>query len=221
MLECLGFLIHLIIMEIKFYGHACFSIEDKGATVLMDPFTEEIGLKFPQVKADVVSVSQNLPAHNNTKSVAGEPRVFSWPGEYETKGVHFRLIHSLNPEEKENNITIAHFNGIKLCHLGNQAKKLTSEQLEQVGEVDILFVPVGDNTSLGPKKAKEVIEQIEPRVIIPMIYATEGIKLELGPIAGFLSEMGATSSESVDMFKFKKSELPEDNSKIVVMNITA
>jgi len=212
-------------MEIKFYGQACFSIEDKGVRVIMDPFSEEIGLKLPPLKADVVTVSQNMPTANQVKSVMGEPRVFNWPGEYETKGVHFRIIHSFGPEVKgegmENNLTLIHFNGIKICHLGNQADKLTPEQLEQIGDVDVLCVPVGDKNGLGPKKAKSVIEQIEPRLIIPMIYDTEGSNLELSPLSAFLSEMGASTSEPVDVFKFKKSELPEDNTKVVVLNVSA
>ena len=209
-------------MEIKFYGQACFSIEDKGVMVVMDPFSDEIGLKLPKLKSNVVTVSQNLPAYNNVKGVEGEPRIFNWAGEYETKGVHFRCIHSLAPGLKgemiENNITLIHFNSIKFCHLGNQAEKLTPEQLEQIGDVDILFVPVGDKAGLGSKKAKGVVEQVEPRVIIPMIYSTEGNKLDLAPLTSFLSDMASTSSEPMDSFKFKKSELPEDNTKVVVLN---
>lgn len=206
-------------MEIKFYGLACFSLEDKGTTIVLDPYAPEVGVKLPSLKADVVTVSQDLPAFNNVKGLSGEPKIFSWPGEYETKGVHFRLIPSFNSEEQENNISLIHFNGIKICHLGNQGQKLTEEQLEQVGEVDILFVPAGDKTSMTPKKLKELVEQIEPRITIPMYYAMEGSKLDLQPLATFLSEMGAGSAEALDSFKFKKSDLPEENSKAVVLNV--
>lgn len=209
-------------MDIKFYGQGCFSIEDKGVVVLTDPYSEEIGLKLPSLKADVVTISQDSPASNHVKGLPGEPRVFSWPGEYETKGVHFRCIHSFGPEIEsgltENIITLIHFNGIKLCHLGNQAQKLTEEQLEQMGDVDVLFVPVGNKAGLGAKKAKEVIEQIEPRVIIPMLYETPGNALGLEPLSAFLSAMSAKPEEPVDTFKFKKSDLPEDTSRLVIIN---
>lgn len=211
-------------MEIKFYGQACFSIEDKGVTVVTDPYSDGIGLKLPALKADVVTVSQDIPTFNHVKAVSGSPRVFSWPGEYETKKVHFRTIHSFGPtingEVSENNINLIHFNGVKLCHLGSQADKLTPEQLEQIGDVDVLFVPVGDMNGLGPKKAKSVIEQIEPRLIIPMIYQTEGNTLDLVPLSSFLSEMAASATEPVDSLKFKKSELPEDISKVMVINVS-
>ena len=213
-------------MDIKFYGQACFSIEDSGFTVVTDPFQEEIGLKVPDLKANVVTVSHDSPAHNNAASVGGSPKIFSWPGEYETGGVHFKCIHSFhNPKEDEeqleNNITVIHFNGIRLCHLGAQGTKLTPEQLEQVGDADILFIPVGGKGCIDSKKAKEVVEQIEPRIIVPMIYDTEGSKLGLGTLEDFLKVMGGSAEEAVDVFKVKKSELPEDNSKLVVLNVSA
>ncbi len=213
-------------MEIKFYGHACFSIEDGGVTVVTDPFQEEIGLKLPELKADVVTVSHDAPPYNNASAVKGEPKVFSWPGEYETKGVHFKCIHSFHnqkedEEQLENIVTIIHFNGIRLCHLGAQGTKLTPEQLEKVGDVDILFVPVGGKAALDAKKAKDVIEQIEPRVIAPMVYNTEGSKLGLGTLAEFTKIIGGTVEEAGDSFKVKKSELPDDNSKLVVLNVVS
>lgn len=211
-------------MEIKFYGHACFSIEDKSVKVLMDPFDESVMEKVPDWQAQVITVSNESPAHGHVKAVKGDPIVFKWPGEYETKGVHFKGIHSFyhvseGGEEAENNIFLLHFSGIKLCHLGAQGTKLTPEQLEQIGDVDVLFIPVGGKNVLTAKKAKEVIDQIEPRVIIPMLYSTEGDGSEFAPLSTFLSEMASTSVEPLDSFKFKKSELPEDNTKVVVLNL--
>lgn len=212
-------------MEIKFHGNACFSITEGGTTVVADPFREEIGLKLPQLSADAVTVSHNAPPHNNVDAVEGDPKIFSWPGEYATKGIHFKLIHSFHnqkedKEQLENNVAVINWANIRMCHLGAQGTKLTPEQLEQVGEVDILFVPVGGKGCLDPKKAKEVIEQIEPRVVIPMCYDTEGSKLDLGDLESFLSVMGSKVEEPVDIFKVKRSELPEDNSKLVVLNVS-
>ncbi len=211
-------------MEIKFHGQACFSITGNGTTIVTDPFKEEIGLKLPKIAAHAVTVSHDSAAHNNSDGVEGEPKAFSWPGEYETKGVHFKLIHSFHnqkddTEQKENNIVVIHWNGIRLCHLGAQGTKLTPEQLEQVGDADILFVPVGGKKCLDPKKAKEVVEQIEPRVVIPMCYDTEGSKLELGSVEDFITVMGSKVDEPMDEFKVKRSELPEDNSRVVVLNV--
>ena len=213
-------------MEIKFKGHACFSIEDGGVKVVTDPYQEKIGLKLGNLKADAVTVSHDADPYNNIDAVDGEPKVFSWPGEYETKGVHFKLVHSFHnakddAEQLENNVAVMHFNGIRLCHLGAQGTKLTPEQLEKIGDVDVLFVPVGGKGMVDAKKAKEIVEQIEPRVVIPMAYDTDGNNLDLGSVEAFKKEMGAVAEEAMDSFKVKRSELPEDNSKIVILNVVS
>ena len=94
-------------MEIKFYGHACFSITDGTSVVMTDPFREEVGLTLPDLTAGVVVVSHDSDPHNNVNVIEGEPRVFSWPGEYETKGIHFKLIHSFhNKKEDEEQLLV-------------------------------------------------------------------------------------------------------------------
>lgn len=211
-------------MEIKFNGHACFTVEDGGMRVVTDPFKEEIGLKLPNLKANAVTVSHNAAPYNNADAIEGEPKIFSWPGEYETGGVHFKLIHSFHNQKEdkqqlENNIVVINFNGIRFCHLGAQGTKLTPEQLEQVGDVDILFVPVGNKDLVDSKKAKEIIEQIEPRVVVPMAYDTQGSKMGLDSLESFLTIMGGSKAEPMDSFKVKRSELPEDNSRLVVLNV--
>ena len=221
----LGTRFSLLPMEVKFYGHACFSIKEGKITIVTDPYSDKIGLKLPKLKADVVTIGHDNEAHNNVKAVEGDPMVLNWPGEYEKEGIHFKGIHSFHntredKEQLENIIFTINFNDIRFCHLGAQGTKLTPEQLEQVGDVDVLFVPVGKVGTMDAKKAKEVIEQIEPRIVIPMAYHTEGSKKGLDPIGNFLSIMGSEGLEPIDTFIVKKSELPEDNSKIVVLNQT-
>ena len=212
-------------MDIKFHGHACFSIKNSDITVVISPYSDSIGLKLPKLTADVVIVGHDNEAHNNVKGVDGEPMILNWPGEYETKGVHFKGIHSFHnskedEEQLENTIFKINNNGIRFCHLGAQGTKLTPEQLEQVGDVDVLFVPVGKEGNLDAKKAKEIIEQIEPRIVIPMTYHTEGSNRGLDPVDTFLAVMGAQGLEPLDKFTVKRSELPEDNSKVVVLQVS-
>ncbi len=212
-------------MDIRFHGHACFSIKNGDITIVTSPYNDSIGLKLPKLTANVVIVGHDNEAHNNVKSVEGDPMVLNWPGEYETKGVHFKGIHSFHnakddKEQLENTIFKINIKGIRICHLGAQGTKLTPEQLEKVGDVDILFVPVGKVGNLDAKKAKEVIEQIEPRIVIPMAYNTDGSNRGLDPVETFLSAMGADGVEPLETFVVKRSELPEDNSKVVVLSTT-
>lgn len=209
-------------MKIQFHGHAGFSISDDDFTVVTDPYDSETGLKFPSIKANVVTVSHKHPHHSNVQALEGEPKVFNWPGEYETAGVHFRGINSFHnakedTEQKSNTIFRFIFKGINFCHLGDLGTKLTSEQLEKVGDVDVLFIPIGAKDTIDAKKAKEVVEQIEPRIIIPMVYHTEGSAVGLEGLEPFLAEMGAKGVEPLESFTVKKSELPDDNSKVVIL----
>ena len=128
-------------MQIKFHGQSCLSIQDKDFTIVTDPYDESAGLKIPALKSNVVTVSYKHPHHSNVKAVQGAPRVFNWPGEYETAGMHFKGISSFHntkedKEQKENTIFKVELNGIHLCHLGSLGTKLTPEQLESVGDVD-------------------------------------------------------------------------------------
>ncbi|MFH0820449.1 MAG: MBL fold metallo-hydrolase [Candidatus Peregrinibacteria bacterium] len=193
-------------MEIKFHGKNCFTVKDQKITVALDPHDKGLS-------ANAVALSQADEEHKISKLVAGEPKVFDWPGEYETLGVHFHGIHSFrDPKEskiqRENTVFHITMNGIRLCHLGNQGTKLTPQQLEQVGDVDVLFVPVGGKDAADAKKAKEIVEQIEPRVVIPMGYDSP---------AEFLSAMGAKAVEPLENFTFKKTELPEDTTRVIVL----
>lgn len=210
-------------MQISYHGHACFSIKHGEESLVTDPYDDSVGLKLPELKPTIVTVSRKHPHHNNAKAVQGEPKVFDWPGEYETSGIHLMGISSFhNPKEDteqlENTIFIISWSGIKICHLGSLGTKLTPEQTEAVGDVDILFVPVGGKGVIDAKKAKEVIEQIEPRVIIPMMFNTEGSTAGLDPLEPFLAEMGAQAADRLDSFTLKRSELPDDASKVVVLN---
>ena len=207
-------------MKIKFHGNACFTINDKDFTIVTDPHEK---LAEGGLSANLITVSHNDSGHNNKDAVSGDPRVFSWPGEYETGGVHLKGISSFHNtkddiEQKENTVFKIVLNGIHICHLGGLGTKLTPEQLEEISDVDILFIPVGGKETIDAKKAKEVIEQIEPRVIIPMVYCNEDNNCGLGPVQPFLSEMGAQNIEALDEFILKRSELPDDASKIVILN---
>jgi L-ascorbate metabolism protein UlaG (beta-lactamase superfamily) len=205
-------------MKIKFYGNTCFSIGDSSVTLVTDPHE-----KISSLKANAVTVSQKDPEHSNVSGIQGTPKILDWPGEYEVSGIHIQGIASFHnakedKEQKENTIFSFGLNGIRLCHLGCIGTKPTPEQLEEVGDVDVLFVPVGGKDTIDAKKAKEVIEQIEPRIIIPMAYCVEDDKCGLGPLAPFLQEMGAQAIIPIDEFDFKRSDLPEDSSKVVILN---
>lgn len=214
-------------MEIIWHGQSCFTIKGKNATIVLDPYHEEIGLKLPQLKADIVLVSHDHFDHNNVEAVEGEYKLFNSPGEYERLGVTILGIeafhYSKNDEEeakKRGKITIfaLDVDGFKICHLGDLGHKLTSDLLEAIGDVDILMVPVGGKFTIDAEKAVEVVEQIEPRVIIPMHYKIPGNTTEIDTNEKFLKEVGVAGAVEIDKFSVKAvTDLPDDKTDYVVL----
>lgn len=213
-------------MEIKYFGHSCFLLRDKNATLLIDPFSPEVGLKLPRIATDIVTITHDHYDHNNTGIVQAkmreEPFIIKGPGEYEVSGVSIFGVatyhdNSLGKERGRNTIYIIIMDGIRLAHLGDLGHILTDEQLEEVNGVDILFIPTGGIYTLDAKEAVEVIGQIEPKVVIPMHYQLPGLKIKLNPVEDFLKEMGLKEIKPLDKLVVSRERLPEERA-VVVLN---
>jgi L-ascorbate metabolism protein UlaG (beta-lactamase superfamily) len=212
-------------MEIIWHGQSCFTIKGKDATIVIDPYGE-IGLKLPKLTADILAITHDHESHNNVAAVDGDPHVFDWPGEYEKRGILMTVVSAFHyPQSDEEGATrgrnnLFHFeiDGFRVCHLGDLGHKLTDEMIEMLGDVDILMVPVGGGTTIDHKKAHEVVEQIDPRVVIPMHYKINGLKRDdMAGIAEFLKEVGS-HEESLENYKIKsRSDLPEETTAFVTL----
>lgn len=196
-------------MDITWHGHSCFTIKGKDATIVTDPFSG-LGVKLPKLKADIVSVS----GEGEIAEVEGA-KVLNWPGEFEVSNV---AIEAICPLGENLSIFIFALDGIKICHLSNLSHELTEELIDQIGEVDVLMIPVGGSDVLDGKTAQKVVEAIEPRVVIPMLYAATDTKLNIGGAAEFLKAMGKTQVEPVEKFSLgARSSLPEDRMEFVLL----
>jgi L-ascorbate metabolism protein UlaG (beta-lactamase superfamily) len=216
-------------MEVTWYGHSCFRLRERDATVVTDPFDKTLGYELPRVRTDIVTVSLNHPHHNHAKAVKGEFKVVDGPGEYEIKSVFITGIatHPSQGRRKSKNggdtgnernvIFLFEFDGLTICHLGDLAQVPTQTQVEALSNVDILLVPVGGVTSLNAAQAAEIISLIEPFIIIPMHYKTSAISLKLDGVSKFLKEMGTPRIEPMDVLKVTKSTLPQET-QVVVLN---
>lgn len=211
-------------MDIYWHGQAFFKLKGKTATVITDPFDPDfVGLKLPKdMDSDLVSVSHDHGDHNNAKAVTGEPIMLQGPGEYEVKGVAVVGVQSYHDTQKgaergKNTIYNFLIDGLNVVHLGDFGQEsLTQEQISEIGQTDILLIPVGGVFTIDSKTATEIVAQLEPRVIIPMHYKTEGLKFELEPVENFLKAMGTESPDPIMKFSITKDKLP-DEPKVVVM----
>jgi L-ascorbate metabolism protein UlaG (beta-lactamase superfamily) len=207
-------------MDITWYGHACFRLKSREGTVITDPYDKSLGLSPPSIKADIVTVSHNAPHHNNTK-VAKGAYVVDGPGEYEINGVFVTGVHIAPAKNAQNadrnNVFVIYLDDITICHLGDLSHVPGQKQVEDMGNIDVLLVPVGGQNALKAAQAAEVISLIEPYVVIPMHYNLPNITVKLDPVKKFLTEMGITKTETVESFKLTKSSLP-DETQVVVMD---
>lgn len=215
-------------MDIQWYGLSCFSLKGKNATLVIDPYDgKEVGLKPLKLEADVVVANEDFSRHHAVDAVKGA-KVFDWPGEYEAKNIVFQAIPAFDrPREKDETkkdtanrvlISVISIDGFKVCHLSNLGHKLTPEVLEQIGNVDILLIPVGGHECLDAEKAHEVIEQLEPRIVVPMYYKTPGVNLPLKEVDVFLKEVGLHAPEREKTLKFAApANLPQDKTEFRVL----
>lgn len=216
-------------MNIVWYGQSCFQIsssqgKNNHISMLIDPFEEKIGLKLPRkLEADVVLITHEHDDHSNIKKVSGSPLVIDGPGEYDIKGVYIKAIpafHDDSQGEKRGSITIYTIGTeqLKLCHLGDIGQKeLTSEQLEEIGDVDILMLPIGGTYTIDAKDAIKIMAQIEPKITIPMHYKLAKLKIKLDGLDKFLKALGIKSPADLPRLSIKKKDISSEEAKIIVL----
>lgn len=211
-------------MDIYWHGQACFKLKGKTVTVILDPFYPDFtGLKLPKdLQGDVVLVTHQHQDHNNASAVEGNPMVFAGPGEYEVKGVVITGVSAYhdNSEGKErgqNTIFHVLIDGLNIVHVGDLGQnKLSEDQLQEIGQTDILLIPVGSVYTINAKQATEIVSQLEPKIIIPMHYLIPNLKFELEGVDKFLKEMGVEGADPLPKLSITKEKLPEEPQVMVL-----
>ncbi|MEK7659319.1 MAG: MBL fold metallo-hydrolase, partial [Patescibacteria group bacterium] len=212
-------------MTITWYGHSCFRLESKNLSVLIDPFSAEIGFKPPKIKDDIVLVSHQHNDHNNIEGMPDESFLVKGPGEYEVKGIFIKGIPSFHDKSQGqerglNTIYSVKMEDMAIAHLGDFGQdKLTEEQIEKIGEIDILMIPIGGTYTINYKEAVEVIHEIEPKIVIPMHYKIPNLKLDIDGPEKFLKEMSLTPEKVEKSYKIQKKNLPAEEMKLVLMGL--
>jgi len=170
-------------MEITWYGHSCFRITERGmASVVTDPFDSGIvGYNPLKLKAEVVTLSCNDLGHNNHAAVKGEPYLITGPGEYEIGGVFITGMQTTSnkkdSKDLSNTLYVFDYGNLTVCHLGQVNSVPSQSNIEELGNINIALVPVGEGGGLNASKAAEVISMLEPNIVIPMHYETPYSKL--------------------------------------------
>jgi L-ascorbate metabolism protein UlaG (beta-lactamase superfamily) len=187
-------------MEIAWFGLGCFRLSERGCpTIVTDPFEESTtGLRLPRTAVDVVTSSLLMddPQEARWPGLRGERiHTVAGPGEYEIGGVFITGVASIGQVRGNglrNIIFAVNCQGVVVCHLGALSRTPTQAQIEPIGRVDVLLVPVGLSDGLTMALASETVSLIEPDIVIPMQYETPGLLVDRGPVDLFLKEMGVT-----------------------------
>ena len=209
-------------MKIKWLGHASFMItSDTGTKIITDPYEVLDNLKYGAIKeaADIVTVSHEHSDHNNTAAVRGNPEILRRTAE--VSGIKFNGIPTYHDEaggSKRGNNTIFCFevDGIRVCHLGDLGHQLKDKEITELGEVDILLIPVGGFYTIDAKVATEVGNQVAPKVIIPMHYKNDRCSFPITGVDEFLRGKKEVRKLDASEVEFKAGELPASTQIIVL-----
>ena len=214
-------------MEIIWHGHSFFEIKSKEnknqVKIAIDPFSDEIGLKVPKVEADILLISHDHYDHNNKSAISGNYFLIDQPGEYEVRGVFVKAIRSFHDkaagkERGENLIFTIETEDLRVCHMGDFGQKeLEEKQIEEIGGVDVLMIPVGGIYTISAKEAIKILEELEPKITIPMHYSLPKLKIKLDSVDKFLKSLGIKSLEPIKKLSIKKEDLSPEEAKIVLL----
>lgn len=214
-------------MHIIWHGQSYFQIITTRARgeqicVAIDPFDGTIGLRPPSFQADILLITHSHHDHSNKKAIRGQPFIIEGPGEYEVKKIFIQGISAFHDDSQGgkrglNTIYTIEAGGMRLCHLGDLGQReLTPDQLDKIGDVDILMIPVGGVYTIDGKQASKIVSQIEPRIVIPMHYHIPKLKIKLEGVDKFLRTMGRKSVTAQPKLLVKKKDLPEERRVVVL-----
>ena len=213
-------------MVITYHGAACFKIVFGDTTVAVNPIAKDSKLKPARFGADIALVSAAHPDFNGIESVThGEriPFMIDGPGEYEVRKVTVRGFASeskydlpagkAGDEPRINTVYLMTLEGMRLCFLGAlSVKKLSSELLEALDNIDILIVPTGLGGTLNASSAHELSVEIGAKVVIPSLYDEKMLKQ-------FLKEEGSEGIKPIEKLTLKKKDLEGKEGEIIILKM--
>jgi L-ascorbate metabolism protein UlaG (beta-lactamase superfamily) len=211
-------------MQLFWHGFSSIRIEiktgDVDATLLTDPYDNESGLRFPKtIEPDIVALTHQDISRFNLENVGTKPFIVSDPGEYEVKRIFVRGIQDPSAEKESKRQIIYRFDveDVSVGFLGPQKRTLTTYEVEQLGDIDILVLPVGGGDVMDAKAAAGTISLVEPRVVVPIYYNVPGVKMKLDGVEAFCKQLGVCQRQDIPKLKMTKKDLPAEDMLIAVI----
>jgi L-ascorbate metabolism protein UlaG (beta-lactamase superfamily) len=204
-------------MRIKWLGHSCFLLtSDNNTRIITDPFDAKVGYRIPKEEADIVTVSHDHYDHNNIGVVKGFSVHVRETGKQTVKEIGINGVATFHDAQQgskrgKNIIFTFGIDGVRVCHCGDLGHALTHEQVKEIGQVDVLLVPVGGIYTIDAAGAYEVVKQLKPAVTIPMHFKTQALSFPLEGADRFVATMGngvRPGKQELTVDKAKLHELP-------------
>jgi L-ascorbate metabolism protein UlaG (beta-lactamase superfamily) len=206
-------------MQISYFGLSAFKITSKDHTTILDPFSKESGLIPPRGSADLILLSQpEKELYSYTQGLAAENQfIVNGPGEYDVKDHAITGVAVRNSKNEVITIYLITVEDIRILNLAHIPRlALSQDELDDIGEVDILLIPVGGDDVIDYEDAVKTVNLIEPKIVIPSHYQIKGLDVKAFPAEKFLREMGG-KFETLDKLSVKKKDLPIEGTKVIVL----
>ena len=211
-------------LKITWYGHAAFLITTgHGIKIITDPYKPGGSIVYRSIpdESDIVTVSHEHPDHNYVEGLPGKPTVIKGAGKHEVKGIVVEGTMTYHDDaggsQRGDNIVFTFSaDDIRVCHLGDLGHRLGDQEVQQIGQVDVLCIPVGGFFTIGPQEATRVADQLQPHLIFPMHVKTAKCNLPIEPVDAFLQGKKAVRKLDTSTFSFTKKAL-ETGLGIVVL----
>jgi len=205
-------------MKIKWYGHATFGITtDSGVRIITDPYVAgsfDGAVKYPPVtdKFDIALQSHGHADHAGADKVPGKPTVVEGPGTHDVKNIEFKGVKTYHDSSKgtergENTVFTFEADGVRVCFCGDLGHALTPEQAAEIGEVDVILVPVGGYFTIDAKDAWSVVDALNASVVVPMHYKTEHLDFPIAPLEPFVEGKDNVERPGTTEFEIRGADL--------------
>lgn len=205
-------------MIITYHKEGFIKVQQGDLVVAFNPVSREIDPKATRFGADLCLVSLNNPSFNGCESVTfgnKEPFIINGPGEYEIDGIFVYGYPSEGADGQINTIFTTEIDNIRLCHMGALANPvLDPKTIEEIGGVDVLFMPVVGGAVLAPKDAAKLATSLEPKLVIPLMY--EGSKGEES-LKIFNKEIGGNAENRVDKLTIKRKDIEGKEDEVIII----
>ena len=168
-------------MEISWYGNGCFRLRSQLGTVIADPYPPTSALRPPKFTAGIVTLSDPTLCDDTAVTRANDCIRLTGPGEYEIGGIFIWGVpmdgrgqsstDSQAPAHAPVTAFVFELEGITVCHLGLPRQMPSAAQIEDIGSVDVLLLPVGGPERIGVQAVSDLASELEPKALIPMYYS--------------------------------------------------